>query len=145
MKKIILPLVVLAFLVLSFACVWGQKIEQEKTLLTGPAKFSSYSLLNPDKIDLHHSYSFLYLSNSKGSVGLGVYSMVLDYRISSPLSLRLGFSYLHEPLGWLGNRANLNLKQSILPSFELRYAPSDKFLLLLGFSTLPNPYLFQTE
>jgi hypothetical protein len=145
MRKTAILFIILVFLVLNASPVWAQKIDQTKPALTGQSKFHSYSLLDPSKMDLHHSYSFSYFSNSKGGFGLGIYTAVLDYRISSPLSLRLGLSYLHQPLGLLGNKTNLNIKQSILPSFELKYQPNEKTLFFLGFSTLSNPYFFQTE
>jgi hypothetical protein len=144
MKKAIILFVILGFFATGITSLWAQNVEQSKVPLTGQTKFSSYSLLDPSKMDLHHSYSFAYFSNSQGSFGLGIYTAVLDYRISSPLSLRLGLSYLHQPLGRLNNKTNLNIKQSILPSFELRYEPNERTFISLGFST-SNPYFFQTE
>jgi hypothetical protein len=144
MKKAIIVFVILGFLATDTTSLWAQDVEQSKVSLTGQPKFSSYSLLDPSKMDLHQSYSFSYFSTSQGSLGVGIYSAILDYRISSPLSLRLGLSYLHQPLGRLSNKTNLNIKQSILPSFELRYEPNERTFISLGFST-SSPYFFQTE
>lgn len=144
MKKVIILFVVLSFFATGTASLWAQNAEQSKVSLTGQPKFSSYSLLDPSKMDLHQSYSFSYFSTSRGSFGVGIYSAILDYRISSPLSLRLGLSYLHQPLSLLGSKSNINIGQAILPSFELRYQPNEKTFIFLGFST-SNPYFFQTE
>ena len=145
MRRIAFCSVILLICMSGFSSVRAQNISQGKPGLTGPAKFSGCSLLDPSKLDLHQGYSFSYFSGSRGSFSLGVYTAILDYRISSPLNIRLGFSYLHQPLGLLGSKSSLNVKESILPSFELRYQPSDKTILLIGFSTLTNPYSFQTK
>lgn len=145
MRKSVFSLAILAICIFSFSSVRAQSASQDKISLTGPTKFSSYSLLDPKRVDLHQGYSLSYFSSNKGSFSLGVYTAILDYHISSPLNIRLGFSYLHQPLGLLGNKNNIDIKQSILPSFELRYQPNDKTWLSIGFSTLVNPYGFQTE
>ena len=145
MRKTLVVLTISVFLACSSSYLWAQRLSEDKVALTGTSKFSSYSLLDPERMDLHHSYSLSYFSSNQGSFSLGIYTTILDYRISSPLRLRLGFSYLHQPLGVLGNRGNLNIKHPILPSFQLRYQPNEKTLFLINFSTLTNPYIFQTE
>jgi hypothetical protein len=99
-----------------------------------------FSLLDPEKFRMSHSYSMMYFSGSGQSGSVGLYTNTIEYRLSDPLTVRVGLSYLHQPLGFLSNSgARSELGQGrLLPSFSLDYRPSDRFQLLVDFRTVPT-------
>jgi hypothetical protein len=99
----------------------------------------NFSLLDPQRLRLHQSYTFSYFSGSGSSGSLGVYTTTLDYQLSEPLSLSVSLNYLHQPLSVFGSK-NTGTKGEILPNFQLRYRPSSSFSLWIDVVTLPSTY-----
>lgn len=99
----------------------------------------SFSLLDPQRLKLSHSYTFSYFSSSRYSGSMGVYTTTVNYQLSQPLSLTLSLNYLHQPLSVFG-RDNLRVKDDILPNFQLHYKPNNSFSLWINVETLPTSY-----
>jgi hypothetical protein len=62
----------------------------------------------------------------------------IEYKISNPLTVRVGLGYLHQPLGFVQNtgaRSELS-GGKFLPNFSLEYRPSNRFQLLVDFRTI---------
>lgn len=99
-----------------------------------------FSLLDPSRFKMSQSYSLSYFSGSGYSGSLGFYSNTIEYRLSNPLTVRVGIGYLHQPLGSnsdSGARAGLD-NGRLLPSFSLLYRPSNRFQLLIDYRTVPT-------
>ncbi|KPK77120.1 MAG: hypothetical protein AMJ89_02960 [candidate division Zixibacteria bacterium SM23_73] len=88
---------------------------------------------------MSHSYTFSYFSSERSSGSFGVYTNVLEYKFSNPLTLTLSLNYLHQPLS-VFHKDDLRLKDAILPNFQLRYRPNDSFSFTINVLTYPHLY-----
>lgn len=111
----------------------------DKNLLGWGSNTKKFSLLDPQRLKMYHSYTFSYFSNAKTSGSFGVYTTTLNYQLSNPLSLTLSLNYLHQPLS-VFHQDNLRIRNSVLPNFQLYYRPSDNFSLWINILTFPPPY-----
>jgi hypothetical protein len=119
---------------------YASEIESKQNDLLGvKSETKNWSLLDPQRLKLHHSYTFSYFSNSKYSGSMGVYTTTLGYQLSDPLSLTLSLNYLHQPLSVFG-KDDTRLKSDILPNFQLHYNPGNSFSLWINVVTLPSSY-----
>jgi hypothetical protein len=110
-----------------------------ENLLGVQSNAKNFSLLDPQRLKMSHSYTFSYFSNSEISGSFGVYTTTLKYQLSNPLSLTLNLNYLHQPLSVFG-QSNFRVKESILPNFQLHYKPSNNFSLWINVLTFPSSY-----
>ncbi len=115
-----------------------------KDLLGVKSDAKSLSLLDPQRLRMHHSYTFSYFSNSRFSGSLGIYTTTLNYQLSRPLSLTLSLNYLHRPLS-VFRQDNLRIREDILPNFQLLYRPSSSFSLWINVVTFPSPFAWGYE
>lgn len=118
------------------------KSESDKDLLGVKSNAKSFSLLDPSKLRMSHSYTFSYFSSERSSGSFGVYTNVLEYKFSNPLTLTLSLNYLHQPLS-VFHKDDLRLKDAILPNFQLRYRPNDSFSFTIN--VLTYPYLYHPK
>jgi hypothetical protein len=112
---------------------------QDENLLGFTSNSKNFSLLNPERLKMNHSYSFSYFSNGQTSGSFGVYTTTLKYQLSNPLSLTLSLNYLHQPLS-VFRRDALTIDNRILPNFQLHYRPNSSFSLWINVLTLPAAY-----
>jgi len=139
-KAFIVRLLVLSFFVLSFwSTAFSQNIHQgtvepapEKDLLGLNSSNKSFSLLDPDRVKMWHSYTFSYFSGKGGSGNVGLYLNTIEYRPSDPLRLQVSLGYLHQPFSVIGDQSSGG---KILPSFQLWYNPNSKIYLHINVST----------
>ncbi len=110
-----------------------------ENLLGVRSNVGNFSLLDPSKFRMSHSYSFSYFSGGRTSTSFGVYTNVLEYQVSRPLTLTLSLNYLHQPLSVFG-KDQVRIKDALLPNFHLRYRPSDSFSFTIDVLTFPYPY-----
>ena len=99
-----------------------------------------FSLLDPSRFKMSQSYTMSYFSGSGSSGSVGLYMNTIEYRLSDPLTVRVGLAYLHQPLGFLSNsgaRSGLD-EGRLLPNFSLLYRPSNRFQLLIDYRTVPT-------
>jgi hypothetical protein len=139
-------LVFFSLILLLFGSAFSQvespaKSQTDETLLGLKSNAKSFSLLDPSKLRMSNSYTFSYFSSGKTSGSFGVYTNVLEYKFSNPLTLTLSLSYLHQPLS-VFHKDDLRIKDAILPNFQLRYKPNDSFSFSISILTLP--YLYQS-
>ena len=121
---------------------WAQASDansQDKDLLGFTSNSKNFSLLDPQRLKMNHSYSFSYFSNGQTSGSFGVYTTTLKYQLSNPLSLTLSLNYLHQPLS-VFRRDALTVDNRILPNFQLHYRPNSSFSLWINVLTLPAAY-----
>ena len=135
-------LLLAAGLIFCLLLSWVQASEvksQDKDLLGFTSNSKNFSLLNPQRLKMNHSYSFSYFSNGQTSGSFGVYTTTLKYQLSNPLSLTLSLNYLHQPLS-VFRRDALTINNRILPNFQLHYRPNSSFSLWINVLTLPAAY-----
>ena len=142
---------VLSFLVLLVCLILSSSQLQASGVNSGGKDFlgvessaNKFSLLDPQRLKMSHSYTFSYFSNSRTSGSFGVYTTAIKYQVSDPLSLTLNLNYLHQPLSVFGQN-NLRVEQSILPNFQLYYKPSNSFSLWINVLTWPPPSYMRDE
>lgn len=113
--------------------------QSDQNLLGTNSKGKTFSLFDPSRFKMSHSYSFSYFSSGKTSGSFGVYTSLLEYRISNPLSVTLTLNYLHQPLS-VFHKDDLRIKDAVLPNFQLRYRPNDSFSFTINIQTFPYSY-----
>ena len=105
-----------------------------ENLLGLKSNAKAFSLLDPSKFRMSQSYTFSYFSSGKTSGSFGVYTNVMEYQVSKPLTLTLSLNYLHQPLS-VFHKDDLRVKDAILPNFQLRYRPNDSFSFTINVQT----------
>ena len=101
--------------------------------------YSPFRLFDPSRLSLYQSYSLSYFSGGFGSSTVGVYMNSIGYRISDPLYVQVDLGLVHSPGALFGGDAR-NLDARIRPNFHLRYAPSQKFNLIVDIRSAPTHY-----
>jgi hypothetical protein len=143
-RAVKIGLVSFGFILLMFCSAFAQiptspKNQTGGNLLGVESNTKNFSLLDPSKFRMSHSYSFSYFSGGGTSGSFGVYRNVLEYKVSQPLTLTLSLNYLHQPLSVFGKDRS-RIKDAILPNFHLRYRPSDSFSFTIDVLTFPYPH-----
>ncbi len=105
------------------------------TDLSTPASSVGFSLLDPSRLRISHSYSMSYMSGSGYSSSVGLYMSTLEYQFAKPLSIRVGLGYLHQPLGFTGVSGP---DGAFLPSVRLDWRPTDNMRFIIDYRTLPT-------
>ena len=102
---------------------------------------SSFSLLDPDRFHMSHSYSLSYFSSRAGSQTLGMYLNSIEYQVSDPLKIRLDIGYLHQPGGLFRSSSGSLKNGQILPSISINWKPAKN--VFFQFNYRQTPVLFQ--
>jgi hypothetical protein len=110
-----------------------------ENLLGLKSNAKAFSFLDPSKFRMSQSYTFSYFSSGKTSGSFGVYTNVMEYQVSKPLTLTLSLNYLHQPLS-IFHKDDLGIKDAILPNFQLIYRPNNSFSFTINVQTFPNFY-----
>jgi hypothetical protein len=115
------------------------KSQPDENLLGLKSNAKSFSLLDLSKFRMSQSYTFSYFSSGKTSGSFGVYTNVMEYQVSKPLTLTLSLNYLHQPLS-VFHKDDLGIKDAILPNFQLSYRPNNSFSFIINVQTFPYSY-----
>ncbi len=140
MKRLLNSVLILLFLFVSFnSLAYPQKLNQgsgksavKENLLGLSSESKSFSLLDPSRFKMWHSYTFSYVSGRSGSGNIGLYMNTIEYRPSDPLRLQVSLGYLHQPFSVIGGQSSGG---RVLPNFQLWYNPNDKFHLYININT----------
>ncbi len=148
MKSKISYILIVIFFVSSFlSSANSQKKDVENKSFFGlNSQKQSFSLLDPNRLKMRHSYTLTYFSNKKSSGSVGLYLNTIQYQISEPLKLTMNLGYLHRPSFWQRSQNSFNT-QRLLSDFQLEYNKSN-FHFLLKIGNLPksyNPYYFISD
>ncbi len=142
MKKLVLSILALSIvfvpLVIS-AQATDELAPQSKTFLDNPIQ-RTFSLLDPKRLSIDHSYSFSYMSGSGTSGSVGIYMSRFRYQLAKPLTLRVNLEFAHNPISAFGGQTQSLVNQGIYPSFYLDYQPSSSFHLGIGYERVPGYY-----
>ncbi len=94
--------------------------------------------LNPDKFQMHHTFTASYMSMGKYGMMVNSYMNTIDYQISNPLFLRLNIGLMNSPYN------NLPIQGFNKPQFfggaELYYRPSENTTIKFGVDFGPGYY-----
>jgi len=137
-------LVIFSLILFLFCSAFSQsqspvKSQTDGNLLGVQSNTKGFSLLDPSKFRMSHSYTFSYFSSGKTSGSFGVYTNLMEYQVSKPLTLTLSLNYLHQPLS-VFHKDDLRIKDAILPNFQLIYRPNSSFSFTINVVTYPTLY-----
>lgn len=101
---------------------------------------SKFSLLDPSRFSMQQSYSIMYSSVGGTGQTIGLYLNSMRYELSKSLDLNVTLGWLHQPGLMFSNDRGTRDYGEILPNFQLKYEPSEKFRLMIGVETMPGVY-----
>jgi hypothetical protein len=104
-----------------------------------PAK-SSFSLLDPSRLHMSQSYSFMYSTSKYGSQSLGMYLNSIEYQISDPLKVEVSLGYLHNPGALVGNRNDYLGDGKLLPGVSISWKPAKNLFFQFNYQQMPGYY-----
>lgn len=104
-----------------------------------PAK-SSFSLLDPNRFHMSHSYSLSYISSRAGSRTLGMYLNSIEYQVSDPLRIKIDIAYLHKPGRLFNSGSGSSGSGQILPAISINWKPAK--CVFFQFNYRQTPVLF---
>jgi hypothetical protein len=113
------------------------------SLSSAEASSSIFSLFDPSRLQMHHSYSMAFMSGGGGSQSIAMYLNSIDYELAQPLRLQVDLAYMHQPQTLFGAEGTSGLNGKILPSFRLLWEPSKDFHMSISYETRNayyNPY-----
>lgn len=116
---------------------------------TAPLDFSGINSLNsglgklfdPSRFTMQQSFSLGYASSGKSSLLSNTYRNTINYRLSQKLELKLdlAYSYLPSAFNRPAYRADSRSQGMFLPSFGLKYQPSQNFMIQFEYNS-PGSY-----
>lgn len=136
-KVIVLTIIMIA----SVGVLSAQQVGNFPVKPNEPAK-SSFSLLDPSKLHMSQSYSFMYSSSKYGSQSLGMYLNSIEYQISDPLKVEFNLGYLHNPGALVGNRNDYLGDGKILPGVSVSWKPAKNLFLQFNYQQMPGYYYY---
>ncbi len=153
MKKLLLTLSVLAFLLVMNPAVTEAQFRQQQNTPTiserigmpySPSNSSMVlGFLDPSKLDMQHSYSMSFSSSGGATGSLGLYRNRISYTISPKMQIIADIGYLHQPFSSFGSDGpgiGQGLTNgTLLYGGELRYRPTENTYLNIRLGNLPSP------
>jgi len=98
---------------------------------------SLLGFFNPENFTMHHSYSFSTMLMGGKTIGIGMYTNSMLYRISDPLNVRLDVSFMHSPFNSLGRDFQGDLNKLFINRAEVNYKPFDNMIIQLQYRQVP--------
>jgi len=95
-------------------------------------------VLSPDRFSMTHSYSVFHSSNKYLGSG-AVYSNMMRYEVSKPLSILARFDVFHQPAA-LAQSGGMFAGPRVLPSFQVVYRPLPQVQVHLGIQQFMSRY-----
>ncbi len=145
MKRSILTIAVLLVIAFSFTSVFAQYRSQPtkpniSSILSTPSSGLPFAgFLNPEKFQIHHSFSMSFGNAWGRSLMLSSYMNTIDYRFSDKLWLRANLGIVSSPYNTFGEGFYLN-KPQFFGGAQLHYQISENTRLMLQIDT--SPYLY---
>ncbi len=107
-------------------------------------QYSVFSIFNPSKFSMSHSFSMSFLSLGGKGISQGLYLNTLSYQIANPLLLRVQWGIQNYPYNSLAKNHPAFQSGFFLSGAELQYKPSDKLEMRLQFNNMPN-YMYNNS
>ncbi|MBN1350752.1 hypothetical protein JXJ21_15145 [candidate division KSB1 bacterium] len=115
-----------------------------RSLTTNPGGQFSLLGLNPDNLQMQHSYEMSYYSFGAQSITQAVYLNTIKYKISDPLSFTFQWGVHHQPFGNSFMKDKIASQGAFISGAQLKYKPNDKLTFLFQYNSYPqgviNPY-----
>ena len=109
-------------------------------VLTAPtAADVLFGLIDPSRINMHHSVSMSYGMMGNNGMALSTYTNMMDYQISENLLLRTNIGVMTSPYNTYGEGFYLN-EPKLFGGAQLHYKISDNSSLSLQFQSAPYYY-----
>ena len=108
-------------------------------LLATPSQDVLFGLIDPSKIQMHHSFSMSYGAFAGQGVMVGAYLNTIDYRVSDNLFIRTNLGVMTSPYNTFGENFYLN-KPRLFGGGELHYKIDDNSSLMLRVDVGPGYY-----
>jgi hypothetical protein len=99
---------------------------------------SSFSLFDPSRLTMNHSYTFGYYSSRGGSGTVGYYLNSIEYAFSNPLKVRLDLGFLHNPSSLVSRSSSVSKSGMFVPGFSVDWKPLSNFHLRLDYRQVPT-------
>ena len=143
MKRLIILSFVIALLTFpshSFAQLKKDaKLPNFSGLLTSPGTDLLFGLIDPSKIQMHHSFSMSYGTSMGQGLMLGAYLNTIDYRVSDNLFIRTNLGIMTSPYNTFGENYYLN-KPRFFGGGEIHYKINDNSSIMLRVDMGPGYY-----
>ncbi len=108
-------------------------------LLASPNQDMLLGLIDPSKIQMHHSFSMSYGTGGGQGMMLGAYLNTIDYRVSENLFIRTNLGIMTSPYNTFGENFYLN-KPRFFGGGEIHYKINDKSSVMLRVDVGPGYY-----
>ncbi len=103
-----------------------------------PSLRNTFSFLDLNKIDMHHSVSFMSgISSDNKGFYQSMYTNHLNYRLNPKLDLKLNLNFVNngsvtftKGIEFEGNRDNMT---KVIPEFQLSFRPSENMHIMFEF------------
>lgn len=120
----------------------GQSEKPSTTDYIGTSRVDSkFSLFDPSRFNMQHSYSIMYSSWGGHGQTIGLYTNEMSYSLSRSIDVNVTLGWLHQPTEIMGNsERGVTDYGQILPNVQFKYQPSDKFKLMISYETLPGAF-----
>jgi hypothetical protein len=139
-----LPVLVALVVVLGSTSVFAQfrsQTEEKPSVaesMIRPEDSSNFlGFLNPGNFTMHHSYSFSTMLMGGKTIGIGMYTNSMLYKISDPLNVRLDVSFMHSPFNSLGKDFQNDLNRLFINRAEVNYKPFDNMIIQFQYRQVP--------
>jgi hypothetical protein len=97
--------------------------------------------LDPNRLDISHSYQMGYMSIGNQGYTQGMYLNTLTYQFKIPLTLAFQWGIAFQPNFGIGNSSILQ-NGPFVSGAQLRYQPSNKFTIEIDYQRLPYNSLY---
>ena len=101
---------------------------------------SLFSLIDPSKFSMGHTFGMSYSSFGNNGMALGVYTNRIAYEFNEQLDIEVNTSFVNSPYNTLGDSFSQSINGVYIDRARINYNPSDKFKISLQFSNSPYGY-----
>ena len=122
-----------------FAGNTNEQISNPSPSVSVPPKL--FSLFDPAKFSMQHTYALSFTSDGKRTFGNGLYLNTMQYQFSAPLVFRLKWG-IETPSGLQSTQPLFSKQNLVIPSVELWYRPFKSMLFKVEYkaNTVYAPY-----
>ena len=118
-----------------------EKPSVAESMIRSDGSSNLLGFFNPENFTMHHSYSFSTMLMGGKTIGIGMYTNSMMYRIADPLDVRLDVSLMHSPFNSLGKDFQSNLNKLFINRAEVNYKPFNNMIIQLQYRQVPfSPY-----
>ncbi len=142
MKKqfIVFFLLALTFNLAQFQGDEAKNVNIKSGILSDNPMGSLFSIIDPSKFDMNHSFEMSYSSFGNDGMALGVYTNKISYEFNEQLNFQVNTSFVNSPYNSLGEGFTNSINGVYIDKARINYNPSEKLNISLQFSNSPFNY-----